>query len=204
MPKRKAVDNSPALQHADRELLAQLQSGSVSAEQKLQLVKGDVPACVPGSCKTNNKANPNCLCGWVPAENGFKKKGLWQRDPSLLSGLGTDPRVNVRGAEVCVGCRAESAPVWALHATCTESTRLQHSTNTTEPDALKLETLSLLFLDVMSRRLAGWITWATRATSTPRFSACSWSPAFGAPCLRCSLLWQTTKLSSTCAHYSWP
>ncbi|KAF5832457.1 hypothetical protein DUNSADRAFT_11624 [Dunaliella salina] len=119
-PRRKAANAN--VQENERELIAQLQSGSLPAEQKLRLVKGDVPACVPGTCKANNKANPNCLCGWVPAESGYKKKGLWQRETGILSSFGTDPRVNLRGecTEGQVPCGLNN-----LGNTCYVNTALQ-------------------------------------------------------------------------------
>eukprot|EP00983_Pelagomonas_calceolata_P049865 1141694-Pelagomonas_calceolata.AAC.1 len=107
MPPRRKVANADGGQN-ERELVVKLETGSLPAEQKLRLaLEGSpAPACV-GSCR-GNKTNPNCLCGWVPGESGFKKKGLWQRESGLLSSLGADPRVNIRGVGqlslCCQGC----------------------------------------------------------------------------------------------------
>jgi ubiquitin carboxyl-terminal hydrolase 48 len=47
-------------------------------------------------CRQNRRDNPRCLCAMVPAEGGWKQKGLWQRESAALGGLGVDPRDNAR------------------------------------------------------------------------------------------------------------
>jgi len=93
-PKKKGREEG--VNEDERQIVACLQSGQALAPaQKLQLVKADVGVC-SDRCK-GNKSNPNCMCGWIPTEGAHKKKGLWQKDPGILSSLGTDPRVNLRG-----------------------------------------------------------------------------------------------------------
>jgi len=56
----------------------------------------------PPSCHSKgskgNKDNPNCVHGLVPAENSFRKKGLWQKE-TLINQLGRDPADDKR--KVC-------------------------------------------------------------------------------------------------------
>lgn len=58
--------------------------------------------CVQPACsshprsKTCKSKSIDCVCGLLPAENGFRKKGLWQKDASLLASLGRDPAEDVR------------------------------------------------------------------------------------------------------------
>lgn len=80
---------------AARDLILGLRAGTVSAEEKRRLALADAGPC-DGACKANTKANPSCFCGWVPAEGSFRKKGLWQKEPALLAGLGADPRAALR------------------------------------------------------------------------------------------------------------
>lgn len=99
--KRKKVERDEQESADAHELLLQLSQRSLSAQQKLELAASGAagplkPVC-DGACRGNDKANPHCLCGWVPVGSGFRKKGLWQKEPGLLSGLGVDPRANIRG-----------------------------------------------------------------------------------------------------------
>ena len=55
----------------------------------LQVLQAQQAPCEDG-CK-GRKDNPNCLCGLVPAEGGYRKKGLWQKQPKRLADLGADP-----------------------------------------------------------------------------------------------------------------
>ena len=46
--------------------------------------------CGP-TCKGNPR-RPDCVCGLVPPEGSFRKKGLWRKDAdALLENLGRDP-----------------------------------------------------------------------------------------------------------------
>lgn len=64
-------------------------------DQLLWLSKLDTAAC-QGTCKQNDKSNPNCFCALVPPEGSFKKKGLWKKEPDALGNLGADPHDNAR------------------------------------------------------------------------------------------------------------
>jgi ubiquitin carboxyl-terminal hydrolase 48 len=113
MPRSKKQTDELTLQSTQLQI-ERLTSRNIQPDEKLQLAaSGPLPVC-EGSCRGNNKANPNCFCGWVPAaETGFKKKGLWQKDMGILSSLGADPRVNVRGVGrrfVCSSVLSISCP----------------------------------------------------------------------------------------------
>ena len=63
---------------------------SCSEAQLLELLEAATP-CTTKACK-GRRDNPNCLCGLAPASGAFRRKGLWQRDPSALLCLGgSDP-----------------------------------------------------------------------------------------------------------------
>lgn len=71
----------------------------------LQVLQAQQAPCEDG-CK-GRKDNPNCLCGLVPAEGGYRKKGLWQKQPKRLADLGADPaamrhQVRQQSLPVCV------------------------------------------------------------------------------------------------------
>ena len=76
----------------------------------LEIVRGDYPPCCPpNSCKANRKDNPSCFCGLVPHAGSFRKKGLWQKETSLLNSLGADPEAQKR--QVCdPRCRPAMVP----------------------------------------------------------------------------------------------
>ena len=63
---------------------------SCSEAQLLELFEAGTP-CTGKACK-GRRDNPNCLCGLAPAPGAFRRKGLWQKDPSALLCLGgADP-----------------------------------------------------------------------------------------------------------------
>ena len=69
-----------------------IESGQLSHQELLRLVEAHQDPCQPNNktCK-GRKDNPNCLCGLVPAPGGFRRKGLWQKEPDSVAGLGWDP-----------------------------------------------------------------------------------------------------------------
>jgi len=105
----KAVEAQEA---AELITLATANASSLPVDAKLRLARADAAPC-DGGCRGNTKANPSCFCGWVPAEGGFKKQGLWRREQdSLLASLGTDPRPAAR--EVGLSARSRCAASLAL------------------------------------------------------------------------------------------
>ena len=69
-----------------------IESGQLGHKELLKLVAADQEPCPAHNkaCK-GSKDNPNCLCGLVPAPGGFRRKGLWQKEPEAIAGLGYDP-----------------------------------------------------------------------------------------------------------------
>ena len=74
-----------------------IESGQIGHDELLKLVEADQEPCPIHSktCK-GRKDNPNCLCGLVPALGGFRRKGLWQKEPEAIVGLGYDPNDLIR------------------------------------------------------------------------------------------------------------
>ena len=63
----------------------------------MQILRADAPPCVLYDKKCTGKAdNPNCLCGLIPAPNGHRRQGLWQKDAAALAKLGPDPSADKR------------------------------------------------------------------------------------------------------------
>ena len=82
-----AIDSQLALQ-----LIDELQANTLPLHKRLWLAKADALPC-DCCCKHNDKVNPGCFCGWVPAPSSYKKKGLWQKEPGALASLGReDPK----------------------------------------------------------------------------------------------------------------
>ena len=69
-----------------------IESGQLGHGDLLKLVEAHHEPCqlYNKTCK-GRKDNPNCLCGLVPAPGGFRRKGLWQKEPEAIAGLGLDP-----------------------------------------------------------------------------------------------------------------
>ncbi len=94
-PKKAEAAHLPSPEHA-RELLQVLDAeGQLPVEWLKRILRCDLPlcqpACVGGSLKDNKKGNPRCLCGLVPLEGKERRKGLWTKEPVILSALGADP-----------------------------------------------------------------------------------------------------------------
>lgn len=120
------------------ELLGQFYNANkpFPVQKALWLCKADVPAC-RGLCPKNDKTNPGCLCGWVPARNSYKKKGLWQKEPTALSMLGPDPNEYRREVRppLCRWCGSRRGPCSACcaptHALTTQMTiSVDHASRT--------------------------------------------------------------------------
>lgn len=81
----------------------------------LRLLSGHQPCCDANNttCK-GRKDNPNCLCGLVPAPGSFRKKGLWQKEPTAITNLGGDPNEQKRTVRLLD--RAPRRPRASRHA----------------------------------------------------------------------------------------
>lgn len=64
--------------------------GAFAPEALLRILRCNQPVCTAG-CKPNRKDNPNCLCSLVPPPGSFRKKGLWTKEPAVITQLGHDP-----------------------------------------------------------------------------------------------------------------
>ncbi|XP_066355469.1 ubiquitin carboxyl-terminal hydrolase 26-like isoform X2 [Miscanthus floridulus] len=47
-------------------------------------------------CHGNTKDSPNCFCGLIPAANGVRKTGLWQKMQEIIRALGSNPSRDLR------------------------------------------------------------------------------------------------------------
>ena len=92
--------NTDLLPAAD--LQRRLESGNSLPEEEALQVLGHVPAACTNlydkSCKSQ-RDNPDCFCGLLPQPEGFRKKGIWQREAQALAALGRDPAESCR--KVC-------------------------------------------------------------------------------------------------------
>ena len=81
-----------------------IESGQLSHQQLLQIVGAQHEPCelYNKSCK-GRKDSPNCLCGLIPNPGGFRRKGLWQKEPEAIASLGIDPAEYKR--EVLTACK---------------------------------------------------------------------------------------------------
>ena len=81
-----------------------IESGQLSHQQLLQIVGAQHEPCelYNKSCK-GRKDSPNCLCGLIPNPGGFRRKGLWQKEPEAIASLGIDPAEYKR--EVFTACK---------------------------------------------------------------------------------------------------
>ena len=82
-----------------------IESGQLGHAELLKLVDAHQEPCQlhNKTCK-GRKDNPNCLCGLVPAPGGYRRKGLWQKEPEAIASLGCDPNGftrEVRGMNTC-------------------------------------------------------------------------------------------------------
>ena len=76
------------------DLQRQLQNGDCLPEGEALRVLGHAPAACTNlydkSCKSQRDCC-DCFCGLLPQPDGFRKKGIWQREAQALAGLGRDP-----------------------------------------------------------------------------------------------------------------
>lgn len=107
-----------------------LQAGQLDPADLATALRADAPGCEPSdkpaaSCK-GRKDNPNCLCGLVPAQGSFRRKGLWQKDPEAVAKLGIEPadsqreEVRRRQCTACAAARCGNAheALWQQAADC--------------------------------------------------------------------------------------
>lgn len=82
-----------------------LQTGQLDPADLARAFRADAPGCEPsdkpGAACRGRRDNPNCLCGLVPAAGGFRRKGLWQKDPQAVTKLGIDPADSRREEVSC-------------------------------------------------------------------------------------------------------
>lgn len=69
-------------------------AGDISKGDIRQLYMVWKPPC--HGCHGNTKDSPNCFCGLIPAANGVRKTGLWQKMQEIIRGLGPNPYKDLR------------------------------------------------------------------------------------------------------------
>lgn len=136
-----------------------LSTGQVSENDINQLYMVWKPVCQ--GCRVNTKDNPNCFCGFIPAPNGSRKSGLWQKTSEILHSLGPDPTEDLRKLP------HSPAGLTNLGATCYANSILQclymnrsfrEGVFSVEPEVLKqqpvLDRLARLFAQLHSSKKA--------------------------------------------------
>lgn len=110
-----------------REVLRLLDDGAAPLTDTLHKVfrlnMGPCSASCGKQGSKGSKDNPCCFHGLTPAEGGFRKKGLWQKEP-VLGQLGHDPaddRRTVRYAAVHCCCCAPGQLCWLQPCTSDHS-----------------------------------------------------------------------------------
>lgn len=106
-------DNAEVTAEIFRKILS---TGQVREDDVNQLYMLWKPVCQ--GCRVNTKDNPNCFCGLVPAHNGTRKSGLWQKNTEVIQALGPDPSVDRRSLDSPAG-------LTNLGATCYANSILQ-------------------------------------------------------------------------------
>ncbi|TVU48110.1 hypothetical protein EJB05_07733 [Eragrostis curvula] len=69
-------------------------TGNVTKSDIRQLYMVWKPLC--HGCHGNSKDSPNCFCGLIPAANGVRKTGLWQKTQDIIRDLGPDLSKDIR------------------------------------------------------------------------------------------------------------
>ena len=117
------------------DLQRRLESGNSLPEEEALQVLGHVPAACTNlydkSCKSQ-RDNPDCFCGLLPQPEGFRKKGIWQREAQTLAALGRDPADSCRKVcgkmcELCVVPSASPATPHLHICNCTPPRLSAHS-----------------------------------------------------------------------------
>ena len=107
------------------DLQRRLASGNSLPEEEALQVLGHVPAVCTNlydkSCKSQ-RDNPDCFCGLLPQPEGFRKKGIWQREAQAVAALGRDPAESCRKVSFCP---------WALLSRATAACNCTHSAGMT-------------------------------------------------------------------------
>ncbi|CAI9109033.1 OLC1v1008768C1 [Oldenlandia corymbosa var. corymbosa] len=151
----RAEENAEATAEAFRRILSTKTPNEDDIHQLYMLWK---PVCQ--GCRVNTKDNPNCFCGLVPAPNGSRKSGLWQKTSEILHSLGFDPSEDLRKPHSPAG-------LTNLGATCYANSILQclymnksfrEGVFLVEPEVLKeqpvLDRLARLFAQLHSSKKA--------------------------------------------------
>ncbi|GJN27007.1 hypothetical protein PR202_gb14983 [Eleusine coracana subsp. coracana] len=134
-------------------------TGDITKSDIRQLYMVWKPIC--HGCHGNSKDSPNCFCGLIPAANGVRKTGLWQKTQDIVRSFGPDPSEDLRDSA------ERPAGLTNLGATCYANSILQclymnksfrSGIFSLEPDILKkhpvLDQLARLFAQLHSSKMA--------------------------------------------------
>jgi hypothetical protein len=90
MPKKKRKEGL-ALSFPSAETVREKieQQGSLRPAEVWKYLNVEFAPC-GGNCK-GGKKSPNCLCGLIPKESSYRRKGLWQKGAELATVPETDP-----------------------------------------------------------------------------------------------------------------
>ncbi|KAK3144226.1 hypothetical protein QOZ80_4AG0310280 [Eleusine coracana subsp. coracana] len=133
-------------------------TGDITKSDIRQLYMVWKPIC--HGCHGNSKDSPNCFCGLIPAANGVRKTGLWQKTQDIVRSFGPDPSEDLRDSA------ERPAGLTNLGATCYANSILQclymnksfrSGIFSLEPDILRkhpvLDQLARLFAQLHSSKM---------------------------------------------------
>ena len=112
--KSKKARPGPDLAYDDAlELKRSVEEGQLSNERLLELLTADQKACdlYDRACK-GKRENPNCLCGLIPLPGGYRRKGLWQKDPEVFANIGANPSDEKRQVKSVQTIAAQCSCKW--------------------------------------------------------------------------------------------